>query len=161
MEERIEAIRNWVFKKFAFTRKGVVNILCNNLINASFIRYLIIGFSTFFLQILFLYIIYQILGVAKEYANIFSSLLCLVFNYLLSNYWTFKAGKDSHTKKLGKYLSLALVNYTFDVVIAFPFLAVTLGVNPYVAKVFITGIIVCWNFFIYKFWVFKAPQSQN
>jgi putative flippase GtrA len=158
MEEKILKFKNWIYKTFAFTKKGVINILCENLITANFLRYLIIGFTTFFLQLFFLFIIYQVFGVAKEYANIFSSLLCLVFNYLSSNFWTFKAGRDSHTKKLGKYLSLAFVNYTFDVVIAFPFLAVTLGVNPYLTKVFITGIIVCWNFFLYKFWVFKTPR---
>lgn len=159
MEKKINNFREWIFKTFKFTQKGAFHKLCKQLITFSFIKYLIIGFTTFFLQIFFLYIIYQKFGVAKEYANIFSSLLCLVYNYLLSNYWTFKADGESHTKKLGKYLSLALVNYTFDVVIAFPFLAVTMGINPYVAKMIVTGIIVCWNFFIYKFWVFKTLQS--
>jgi len=156
MENKIDTFRINLYKKFKFTQKGIIHKLIEAVVTASFLRYLIIGFSTFFLQIALLYAISLIFSMQKEYANIVSTLLSMVFNYILSNSWTFKAGKHSHKAKLSKYITLATFNYIFDVVLAFPLLAVTLGLNPYLAKVIVTGLIVCWNFFIYKFWVFKT-----
>ncbi len=136
--------------KISIVRKVLTLVL-----TGSFIRYLIIGFSTFFLQIALLYFINIPLGLEKIKANIFSTLIAMVYNFSMSNFWTFKAGTKSSGKKIGKYLLLAAFNYVFDTIIAFPFLAGTLGINQYLVKVIITGIVICWNFIIYKLWVFK------
>jgi len=73
----------------------------------------------------------------------------------MSNYWTFKAGSGAKKKKLGRYLVLFTFNYLFDTALAFPILVNSFNVNQYVAKILITGMIVAWNFFLYKLWVFK------
>jgi putative flippase GtrA len=157
MDKKIELFQKTVLEKYPFLNKNkFTRNLISLLLTANFLRYLFIGFSTFFMQIFLLFVLFQLVGMEKQIANIFSSLLAMIFNYIFSNNWTFKAGSEKHAKKIGKYLILAVFNYTFDVVFAFPFLAVTMMINPYISKVFITAIIVCWNFFIYKFWVFKT-----
>ena len=156
MEEKLIQIQTFIFQNFSFLKSNKLTAkLIEALLTPSFFKYLITGFSTFFMQIGLLFLISQIFNIEKQYANIFSTLLSMIFNYTISNNWSFKAGSGKHKQKLSKYLFLAAVNYIFDVVIAFPFLAVNLGINPYLCKVIITGCIICWNFFLYKFWVFK------
>ncbi len=156
MKEKLIKIREKVLKSDnPILKINLVNKLLSMTLTASFIRYLIIGFSTFFFQIALLYFINSTLGVEKVRANIFSTLICMVYNFLMSNFWTFKAGTKSSGKKLGKYLGLAAFNYIFDTVFAFPFLSITIGINQYLVKVIITAIVICWNFILYKLWVFK------
>jgi len=155
LSELREQILAWSFWP-AWTRK-----LLEHWLTASFIRYLVIGISTFLLQIGLLYIINQLLGVEKVQANLISTLLCLTFNFGFSNFWTFKTDKSSgHAKKIVKYLIIAAFNYVFDTLLAFPFLTLTLLMNQYLAKILITGLIVLWNFFLYKFWVFKESPDE-
>jgi putative flippase GtrA len=78
----------------------------------------------------------------------------MTYNFLLSNYWTFRAGHGNHARKISKYLALALVNYVFNVVM-FKILVEDFGVNAYLTMVLITGTIITWNFLLYRFWVFK------
>lgn len=136
--------------KISFIRKALSLVLTRN-----FIRYLIIGFTTFGMQIGLLYVFTQILAMEKVMGNVFSTLLSVVFNFIMSNYWTFKAGSGAKKKKLGRYLILFTFNYLFDTALAFPLLVNTLNVDQYIAKILITGMIVAWNFFLYKLWVFK------
>jgi putative flippase GtrA len=138
-----------------FLKMRLSRSVLNMVLTFNFLRYLIIGFSTFFMQIILLYFFNQTIGLEKVSANVISTLLSMIFNFLMSNYWTFKAGSSSQGKKLGKYLSLAAFNYIFDTMLAFPFLVMNLGMNQYLAKVVITGFIVAWNYFIYKLWIFK------
>lgn len=156
MREKLIKIREKVLNsKNPILKIKLVNKLLGMVLTASFIRYLIIGFSTFFFQIILLYFISTTLGAEKVKANIVSTLICMVYNFLMSNFWTFKAGTKSGGKKLGKYLGLAAFNYIFDTIFAFPFLAITLGINQYLVKVIITAIVISWNFILYKLWIFK------
>jgi putative flippase GtrA len=85
----------------------------------------------------------------------------MIFNFVFSNFWTFKAGTQKQTAKIGKYLVIATINYLLDTLVVFPFLTGILKMNQYLAKILITALIVMWNFFIYKFWVFKTSAPVN
>jgi putative flippase GtrA len=154
--DKIRKLREKILKsdnallKFSLVRKALILVLTRN-----FIRYLIIGFTTFAMQIGLLYVFTQLLGLEKVIGNVFSTLLSVVFNFVMSNYWTFKAGSGAKKKKLGRYLVLFTFNYLFDTALAFPILVTNLNVNEYLAKIIITGMIVAWNYFLYKLWVFK------
>lgn len=153
MEQFLVRIQN---KLEGWPLPAIVKKVLRQWLTMAFLRYLAIGFTTFFLQIGLLYVFTQLFGFDKVPGNIFSTLISMVFNFIASNFWTFKAGNTGKSRKLGKYLSLAVINYIFDTVLAFPLLAITLGFNQYIAKVIVTGMIVMWNYFLYKFWVFKA-----
>src|SRR3989344_7200481 len=120
---------------------------------ASFIRYLVIGFSTFGLQILLLNSFTDLLNLDKNLANACSLGVAMVYNFTLTNFWTFKAGNRDKKKKLGKYLLLAAFNYLFALV-SFNFITDNLKIDKNIAVIINTGMIVCWNFIIYKYWVF-------
>lgn len=125
-------------------------------LSISFIKYLIVGISTFLLQIFFLYFFTEIAKLDKVLANIFAALIATLYGFYMSNKWSFKNNSKKQGSKLAKFTFLTAFNYAFDTLLAFPLLAVTWGINQYLTKVFITGIVVVWNFFLYKLWIFKS-----
>src|SRR3989344_7266996 len=125
---------------------------------ASFIRYLVIGFSTFGLQIFLLNTFTDLLNLEKNLANAYSLGFSMVFNFTLTNFWTFKAGNREKKKKLGKYLTLAAFNYLFSLV-SFNIMTGNLKIDKNIAVIINTGLVVCWNFILYKFWVFKVSDK--
>jgi len=139
----------------------LVNKLLNLWLSANFLRYLFIGFSSFFMQVALLFVFTNTLKFPSVNGNIFSTLITMVFNFVFSNFWTFKSGTSGQTSKVGKYLVVAAFNYIFDTMLAFPFLVGTLLINIFIAKIIITAIIVMWNFFIYKFWIFKKTEAET
>ncbi|HOY46497.1 MAG TPA: GtrA family protein [Candidatus Dojkabacteria bacterium] len=154
--DKIKQLRDLILKsENALLRISLVRKALSLILTRNFIRYLIIGFTTFGMQIGLLYLFTQLLGLEKVMGNVFSTLLSVVFNFIMSNYWTFKAGSGAKKKKLGRYLVLFTFNYLFDTALAFPLLVNSFNVNQYIAKIVITGMIVAWNFFLYKLWVFK------
>ncbi len=165
METIVNNLRNKRAKLLAHPHPVIQHPLVNKLLSlwlsATFLRYLLIGFSSFFLQIALLYLFTNTLKFPPVNGNIFSSLLSMIFNFVFSNFWTFKSGGSKQTSKIGKYLIMSTFNYLFDTMFAFPLLVGALLINQYLSKIIITAIIVLWNFFIYKFWIFKHEQTAS
>jgi putative flippase GtrA len=126
----------------------------DHLLTINFIRYLIVGFTTFGLDFGIFHILDTYSSIHDLPANMTSTLLSLGFNFYMSNFWTFKAGGKEKLSKLKRYASLAVFNYTFTNVFFF-IVSVQLNVNAMLTKVLATGMIVSWNYFIYKLWIFK------
>lgn len=120
----------------------------------SIVRYLLIGFMTFFLDYGMLKGLIIYFDTDPVIANIISTFLALFFNFTLSNFWTFQAGTDKKAKKIGKYLFLAINNYLISVLV-FSVLVKSFSLSEDISKVLVTGMVVSWNFLIYKYWVFK------
>jgi len=131
----------------------------DNVLTISFVKYLLVGFSSFFLEIFLFAILDRFTPIIDLAANITASTITLVFNFTFSNRWTFKAGKANPTK-IKRYAMLAVFNYIFNNV-TFQIVSVQLGVNGILTKVLITAAIVCWNFFLYKLWVFKGKSTSQ
>jgi len=129
--------------------------MADHILTVSFIRYLIIGFTTVALDFGIYKLLESYTTLQGLPANMTSTLISLSFNFPMSNFWTFKAGGSAKMKKLSKYAGLAAFNYIFNNVM-FYILHVTLGLHDIVTKVVITGMIVCWNYFLYKLWIFKS-----
>ena len=132
--------------------------LLEHLLTLNFIRYLIVGFTTFGLDFGLFHIFDTYTPLKGLPANMTTTLMSLSFNFYMSNFWTFKVGGKDKVKKLQRYSILAVFNYIFTNIF-FYVVNVLFGVNAIVTKVIATGIIVCWNYFIYKLWVFKNEQD--
>lgn len=126
----------------------------------NFVRYLIVGFSSFGLDFLIFNTLIFVFSVAPLSANVISLLISLVFNFLASNYWTFKAGGKKKKQKLFRYVSIASFNYVMNNAIL-GFLLYVVFLNPVPAKIVVTGLQVSWTFLVYKLWVFKTPEKQD
>lgn len=121
---------------------------------SSLFRYLIVGFSSFGVEFLAFSFFLYVAKTEALAANMLSLIVAFSVNFTLSNFWTFKAGKDKAAQKISKYLALVAINYVLNNAL-FYFLNTTLGINPVVTKVLVTGMQVVWNYLAYKFWVFK------
>jgi len=161
MKDRIKIIKtnllHWLGEsKFPLISHGKFITILNHVLTVNFIKYLIIGFSTFGLDFGIFYLLDRFSPIKSIAANIVSTLSSLFFNYYMSNSWTFNAGSHNGTK-LKRYTVLAIINYIFNNA-TFWIVSAHFGVNGLLTKVFITAAIVSWNFFLYKLWVFKTDN---
>lgn len=123
-------------------------------VKSSLFRYLIVGFSSFGIEFLAFSFFLYIAQTQALVANALSLLVAFAFNFTLSNFWTFKAGKNKAAQKVTKYIILVIINYFLNNGI-FYFLNTVLGVHPVITKIIVTGLQVGWTYLAYKFWVFK------
>ncbi len=145
------------------------------ILNKTFPRYFVIGVSTVFIDFGLLQVLSG-LGMEKVVANIFSVLISVVFNFFMQNYWSFRAGSSNALLKSIRYLSLTAFNYfvnTYgffliykqwkieDVLYKrFSFIPDFIP-DGFLSKIIITIPIMCWNFFLFKYWVFKNSKTQK
>lgn len=122
-------------------------------LNSSLFRYLIIGGFTFTIDYGLTTVAHELLGLNTFISSLIGTGTALVFNYNMSNLWTFKAKHRRHLIKVPKYGVMVLINYSFAN-LGFEFL-VYRGVSFFVAKIFLTCAVTIWSFLAYRFWVFK------
>jgi len=99
------------------------------------------------------------------WANLIGNAVGITLNYLLSKYWVFKTKKKSNTdSSTWRYIVYTALNaFLLNYLILYG-LENGFGIDPaigqFAASAFFTG----WNFFWYKFWVFKdqvAPRRTR
>ncbi len=92
---------------------------------------------------------------AAVIATTISQVCTAILGFYLNLKWSFKDGGDSAThKKAIRFFVLAGWNYLFSA-FAIYFMVHDLHIIPYLAKIIVVAIIVCWNFLLYKFVVYK------
>jgi len=122
-----------------------------------FIRYLIIGGISFIIDFtLFNFFVFG-LSIEPLPANMTSIAISVLFNFIMSNYWTFKAGGNSKRKKIVKYLSIIALNYLINNTILYLLITYT-SLHVAVIKIMVTILQISWTFMLYKVWVFKIKD---
>ena len=124
-----------------------------------FAKYFIVGFSGLFLDIGTLILFTEKFGMLPVVAVVINQIVLLTYNFLLNKYWSFKNKAIPH-KQLIRYLSLTGFNYIFSVLIMYEFNHI-LKFDYRVVRVGTIAIMVSWNFFLYKYWVYKAEKVLN
>jgi putative flippase GtrA len=143
--------------------------------NKTLLRYFIIGLSTVLIDFSLLFILSEF-SIDRSIANIFTVTTSIVFNFLMQNYWTFKVGSRNNVIKSFKYLLLTSFNYVFNIsafyiifnkldfeTLLFTNFDLFFSFIPegLITKLLISGLIMCWNYFLFKHWVFKKKDKQN
>lgn len=124
-----------------------------------FIRYLIIGGLSFVIDFSLFNLFVFLFDIQPLPANMTSIVISMFFNFLMSNYWTFKAGGKGKSKKIVKYLTITSFNYIVNNATLY-FLISRIYLHPSIAKFIVTGLQVTWTFIIYKIWVFKTEDAD-
>jgi putative flippase GtrA len=116
------------------------------------LRYLIVGFSSAAIELALFFLLYHVLDVFVVASNVVALTAATVYNFTLSRTWTFKS-VSSLPRSLVLYLVLFAWNQVFSswAIVAF----IDLGIPAMLAKVITMGVIVCWNFVLYRKVVFK------
>jgi len=118
-----------------------------------FIRYLIIGFSSFLLEYLLFFTLFKLLKVNALISNSIAIFIVFWFNFLLNRYWSFES-----KEKLFKQLIMYLILFAFNITVSNLFIyeaSIIINMSPLISKVLIMGAIVIWNFILYKKVIYK------
>ncbi len=116
-----------------------------------FIRYLISGGSAAALEIITFQLM-LLVGVWYQVGAPLSSVVGTVSAFLFHKYFAFQKHQDTGKQSV-KYLMLVGFNFVAQYALVIAFVEWG-GVAPLIAKVLSIGCSVCWNFFLYKFFVY-------
>lgn len=119
-----------------------------------FAKYFIVGFSGVFLDMGFLILFVEKFHMLPVVAVVVNQVILLNYNFILNKYWSFRNKAMPH-KQVVKYLSLAAVNYAFSVGMMYWFNHLV-NFDYKIVRMSTIVIMVSWNFFLYKYWVYRA-----
>jgi len=137
---------------------GWARIKLMSILNHSGFRYLIIGGSTFLIDIGLLYILHQMLSWPLWIATGTAFLATFVFNYTLQRTFSFGSA-SAHGTTLAKYVALLAFNTLATVAIVW--LVDRNGWGWGIGKIVATVVTTGWNYFVFKYWVFASPRSAR
>jgi len=126
-------------------------------IRNQFTKYFLVGFSGLFLDLATLIFFKEFFGLNATIAVILNQILMLTYNFLLNKYWSFKNTEMPH-KQIIRYLTLAGLNYLFSVGMMYFFNHIY-EFDYRLVRIATIAMMVFWNFFLYKFWVYKAENK--
>lgn len=118
-----------------------------------FSRYLIIGFSSFFLEYALFFGLFRGIGLTAIISNTLAITIAFCFNFIMNRNWSFQS-QSNIMKQLFQYLLL----FSFNLMVSNIFIYATqeyMNISPLISKVLIMGLIVIWNFIIYKKVIYK------
>lgn len=124
-----------------------------------FTKYFIVGFSGLLIDMGSLVLLKEVFGLWPVLAVIINQAFLLVYNFTLNKYWSFK-NKGMPHRQIVRYLILAGFNYLFGVVAMYIFNH-KLGFDYRLVRILTIALMVSWNFFLYKYWVYKIVESEK
>jgi putative flippase GtrA len=124
-----------------------------------FVRYLLVGGTTFILDFGILYILHGMFKLNLAASTSVAYWISISYNFALNRYWTFDAReKESLKRHLTTYFALLIFNYLFTVT----FVSIVGDHISYViAKALAVVISMSWTYFIYKNYIFISASSKS
>jgi len=120
-----------------------------------FFKFAFVGFIGTIVNLFFLYIFTELLGIYYLFSAIFAFLIAVVNNYFLNKIWTFKEGiKHKLISKGGKFLVVSLIALGINLIFLYLFTEI-LGIYYMFSQVLAIGISLIINFIGNKLWTFK------
>jgi putative flippase GtrA len=119
-----------------------------------FAKYATVGASGFLLDMASLIFFAELFGVNPTVAVVFNQLIILGYNFSLNKYWTF-GNRDIPHKQAMRFAVLAACNYAFSVAAMYVFNE-RFGFDYRVVRLAAIGVMVSWNFLLYKHWVYTS-----
>lgn len=120
---------------------------------AQLARYLLVGFSTVGLEMVNIRLFTEVLGLWYMVSNTLAYIISFIFNFFLNRIWSFKSKGDLKFQ-LGAYGILFIINLFASNGIMYLLTSVW-GVYYMISKLISIGVIVSWNFILYKKIIYK------
>jgi putative flippase GtrA len=121
-----------------------------------FAKYFIVGFGSLLLDMGTLILFTEVFGFIPWISVIINQAIVLSINFTLNKYWSFRNKAMPH-KQIMRYIILAGWNYMFSVVTMF-ILNGQFEFDYRLVRIVSIAIMVSWNFFLYKYWVYKNEE---
>ncbi|MFB6226670.1 MAG: GtrA family protein [Candidatus Paceibacteria bacterium] len=116
-------------------------------------KYFVVGVSGLFLDFAVFALFADVILITAWISEAIAKAVAIGYNFMLNKYWSFRSQKKVY-KQLVRFLTLAGFNYIFAVVAMYIFNEVY-GYHKYLIKVSTVAVMVSWNFFLYKYWVYR------
>jgi putative flippase GtrA len=123
------------------------------------LRYLIVGFSTVGLEFVNLRLFTEYIGLWYLASNTIAYIISFVFNFFLNRFWSFKSSGNIK-RQLLIYGVLFIINLALSNLVMY-LLTDILGIMYMISKIFSVGLVVSWNFIIYKKIIFTESNSSS
>lgn len=124
-----------------------------------FIKYVLVGLASVGLDIGSLVLLKQTLGLQPVTAVIINQPVILLVNFFVNKHWSFRDKALPHWQ-MARYATLAGANYAFSVGAMYA-LHDHLGIGYVFSRLSTIAVMVTWNFFAYKYWVYTAPLDTG
>lgn len=117
-----------------------------------FVRYLVVGGSTFALDFGILFTLHGLLGLNLAASTSVAYWVSISYNFVLNRYWTFDSRETESLKRhMTTYFMLLVANYLFTVTFVS---IVGTHINYVMAKALSVAIQMIWTYQIYKKYIF-------
>ncbi|MDH8679236.1 GtrA family protein [Fusibacter bizertensis] len=118
------------------------------------IKYLITGFTAFGIEYGLYVILYKWVGLYYIVASMIVYALVFWFSFFVNRIWSFKS-TGNLKKQLMQYGLLFFFNLIVSNLFLMKFLTDVIGISALISPFLKAGFIVCWNFLIYKYIIYK------
>ena len=113
-----------------------------------FAKYIITGVLSAGIELSLLYVITEFAGFWYIISNTIAYIGGFCVSFLLNKYWSFNS-RENFGRQLIMYGILFLINLALSNTLLYLATSI-IGIQYMISKVFVMGIIVLWNFIIYK-----------
>lgn len=117
-------------------------------------KYLITGFTAFGLEYLLYLVLYKGFHIHYILSSMVVYALVFMFSFLTNRKWTFQSTGDIKRQTI-LYLMLFLFNLVVSNLFLLKFFTEVVGMSPLISPFFKMACVVCWNFVIYKWIIYK------
>ena len=121
--------------------------------------YLVVGGLTVVVDIGLLALLHESFGVPLGVATTVAFCTAVVVNFLLNRTAMSSWGSRGLTQHALRYGSLVVANYVITLAVVTT--AGHEGDRYLVAKVAVVAVSTCWNFLLYRYWVFLPPRPKR
>lgn len=124
-------------------------------------KFLVSGGLAAVIDIGLFYLLENQFGVWYIFASTVSFVAAVTFNFYAQKSWTFEERNFSRVYKQGlKFLFVSLANLSINSILLYVFVDFLHGL-PLLGKIISNGLVACESFFVYRYFVFKLPLSNN
>ena len=118
------------------------------------IKYLITGFTAFGIEYGLYVLLYKWVGLHYILASLIVYTLVFWFSFFVNRIWSFKSTGDV-IKQLMQYGLLFFFNLIIANIFLMKLLTDVIGISPLLSPFCKMAFVVCWNFLIYKYIIYK------
>jgi len=132
--------------------------MLKKMLSTTFVRYVIVGFISVGIDYGSLLIGFHVLGWPLAFATTAGFSVGLVINFLLNKFWSFETSHDAKqtTKQAAMVTVLVAFNLTITNIVVIRLNKWNIG--PEISKVITMAMITCWNYVLYKKYIFKKRK---
>jgi putative flippase GtrA len=119
-----------------------------------FVRFSVVGFINTAASYLAFFILLEVGHVPYLLSSILAYLLSILISYIGNKYWTFKTSATALHVEFIKFFILNMIGLAINTALM-AFLVEIFNVHPLVAQILAMAVVIFYNFFGSKHWVFR------